>query len=61
MARIHVTPAENRWNVRKNGGIISWHRKKKRALSKAKSIAESGDRLVVHGSGGTVQQNRRVR
>lgn len=61
MADIHVVPAENRWQVRKNGSIVSWHRKKTRAVSKAREIANTGDRLVTHSSGGTVQRNVRVR
>lgn len=56
MTEYHVVPSGNQWRVQKRGGsVVSNHRKKRPAVSKAKSTAGSGDSVVIHRADGTVQ------
>jgi hypothetical protein len=60
MKTIRVKPNGSGWVVSSSRGILSNHRKKSRAKSAAKRKANSGDRIVIHRSNGTVQKSRQV-
>lgn len=61
MSTYRVKPSGKQWIVTKNGSTVSNHRKKRRARSKAKSKARSGDKVIIHRSSGTIQDRRTVR
>jgi predicted lipoprotein with Yx(FWY)xxD motif len=59
MTEYHVVPSGNQWRVQHAGGsVVSNHRKKSPAVSKAKGEAGSGDSVIIHRSDGTVQDRR---
>lgn len=49
------------WQVKVSGSRVSAHTKKSAAKRRAKREASSGDRLVIHGTNGSVLDDRRVR
>jgi len=61
MGSYRVVPDDNMWVVQKGGRQKSRHRKKSRAVAAARSSADSGDRLIVQRSDGTIGKNNRVR
>lgn len=49
------------WQVKVSGARVSSHLKKSAAKRRAKREADTGDRLVIHGTNGQVLDDRRVR
>lgn len=58
---VKVLPSGNQWQVKKNGVTKSNHRKKQRAVSKARQLASGGKELVIYRSNGTIQNRSTVR
>ena len=61
MTTYRVKPSGKKWIVTKNGGTVSHHRKKSAAKRKAKRKSSGGDKLVIHGANGRIQDQRRRR
>lgn len=59
MSKLRVKPNGNGWSVTKNGVTKSNHRKKNRAVKKAKKMASAGDMLTIQRANGTIQETRR--
>lgn len=56
MTTYQVLPSGNQWRVQKSSGsVVSNHRKKARAVERAKSEAGSGDSVEIRRSDGTIQ------
>ena len=61
MARVRVKPSGNQWRVVKSGRTVSNHRKKSRAVSKARQKGRSGDTLEIRRANGTIQSTQVIR
>lgn len=61
MAKYSVEPNGTGWRVKQNGGVLSNHRKKSRAKSRAEREASSGDTIVIRRANGTIQNRKEVR
>ncbi|MFD2655340.1 DUF2188 domain-containing protein [Gracilibacillus thailandensis] len=59
--RVTVSPAANGWQVKRGGQIKSRHNKKRPAINSARSVARSGDQLVIQRSNGQIQRQSTVR
>jgi len=56
---IRIKPSGGQWVVTQNGTTKSNHRKKSAAKRAAKRAASDGERIVEHGQGGQVLDQRR--
>lgn len=61
MGQYNVLPDGSGWVVEKNGRTISNHRKKRRAVEKARSKASPGHTVQIHRANGTVQDRVTIR
>jgi len=61
MTTYRIKPSGNQWVVTSNGTTVSNHRKKSRAKQSANQKASSGDRVIEHGQGGAILNQRRRR
>lgn len=49
------------WKVERAGVQVSQHQTKANAKQAARRKASTGDRLIIHRKGGTIQRNTRVK
>lgn len=55
-----VLPESNGYRVEKNGRMMSTHSSKSAATSAAKSDADDGDQIIVHGRDGLIDDRMTV-